>query len=415
MNENSLINDNNYYNILDINRNIGPQKRNKNIDYSVKHMKSISPLKENFDLTIPKQKRMNERNYNKINVFNYKNYKTFRNTYISPKNIKGRHNDINDLDEYDVKTEINSPLMIINKEKPYNNDEIIKQFQKRISFLENKIDKIQNNDYKQNLNRSSLHNYNILDNQLEKKNLENNIILGNEPNNYISKIDKNKNNNLFNENLIYGKANEMNILNIMIASNETIINLLNENKNYKNIIVNLKRKIEKLNLDNTNLKKRISNLTESAKNINKNNYLQKINDLENQIIKKNEEINQLKIKLNNLNERLSSYNSINEDLEKYRRENEELKAKINNFQNLIFNKNEKIRELTNYIKNKSIFNVTSNNSDINLVFNSYNSNQSENQEFEEQLMPSDREVQQQYEIFQKLINEQCNKNKDLSK
>ena len=72
--------------------------------------------------------------------------------------------------------------------------------------------------------------------------------------------------------------------------------------------------------------------------------------------------------------------------------------------------------MQNYIKNKSNFNLNSNNSDINLIFNSFNNNiQSENfLESEEQLMPSDNEIQQQYDNFKKYINEVAN-NKNLSK
>ena len=72
--------------------------------------------------------------------------------------------------------------------------------------------------------------------------------------------------------------------------------------------------------------------------------------------------------------------------------------------------------MQNYIKNKSNFNLNSNNSDINLIFNSFNNNiQSENfLESEEQLMPSDNEIQQQYDNFKKYINEVAN-NKNLPK
>ena len=401
------------------------------------HTDSISPLRNDFERHTPTKNKVmdqkkdficnnrffmrnNGRKYNNLNEINLTNNNSLRNFDTSQLNFQKRIFETTIKNSFENNPQKELQLKDIRNEKSLNSDEIIKELQKKVSFLENILYNFVENNLEQTKNNSSFYN-----NELKEKKLANNIDLENSTtlkirrNNQINQINNNnKNDSLLNEN-IQNYENKINELkDKIISSTETINNLMKENQLTKKIN-------KKLNKENMQLKKNLTNIKEAQNNKSNNynniannnyNYFEKINNLENEISKKNEEINNFKLEIKNLNDRLSSYQIINDVIEKLKEENEQLKNKIRNFQNLIFNKNEIIKEMQNYIKNKSNFNLNSNNSDINLIFNSFNNNiQSENfLESEEQLMPSDNEIQQQYDNFKKYINEVAN-NKNLPK
>ena len=372
-----------------LNYNYKPKDDSRN-----KHSESISPLSNYFERitptkykTINQKKNLirnnrlsfirNQRKYNNLGEINLTNNNSLRKFGISPSIIKKSNifgTTIKNTIENNIQKDLQLKDMTFDKS---HNDEIIK-LNKKIFSLENKLNNIIKNNFEQKNNNSFFNSENIQ--------------------NYEIKINELKDK--------------------IISSNETINNLIKENQSIKNINNKLNKEIIRLKKNISNIKEIQNKKSNNINNIRNNNssYLEKINNLENEISKKNEEINDFKLKVKNLNEQLSNYKIINEDMGKLKEENEQLKNKLINFQNLMFIKNEKIKEMKNNTKFNSSFNLNSNNSDINLIFNSYNNVQSENlAESDLQLMASDNEIQQQYDDFKKFINEQANKNKDLPK
>ena len=270
------------------------------------HTDSISPLRNDFERHTPTKNKVmdqkkdlicnnrffmrnNGRKYNNLNEINLTNNNSLRNFDTSQLNFQKRIFETTIKNSFENNPQKELQLKDIRNEKSLNSDEIIKELQKKVSFLENIL-------------------YNFVENNLEQT----------------------KNNSSFYNNELKDK---------IISSIETINNLMKENQLTKKIN-------KKLNKENMQLKKNLTNIKEAQNNKSNNynniannnyNYFEKINNLENEISKKNEEINNFKLEIKNLNDRLSSYQIINDVIEKLKEENEQLKNKIRNFQNLIFN------------------------------------------------------------------------------
>ena len=84
------------------------------------------------------------------------------------------------------------------------------------------------------------------------------------------------------------------------------------------------------------------------------------------------EINNYKKYIQNLNTQLNNYKNTNN--QKLIIDLENKKTKISELQNIILDKDTKIKELENYINQNNINNIYSSNNEINLIFNSINSN-----------------------------------------